>query len=52
MIETRTITVKSIKNEEIIAITMMKIIITTVTMTIITIMMMITKIKIGNHIKI
>ena len=51
MIETRTITVKSIKNEEIIAITMMKII-TTVTMTIITIMMMITKIKIGNHIKI
>ena len=53
LIKTRTTKVKTIKNGEIIiAIKMMKIIITTVIMAIITIMMNIIKVKIGNHIKI
>ena len=53
MITTRIINVKGIENEEIImAITMIKIIITTVIMTITIIIMMIMRIKIGNRIKI
>ena len=53
MIKARIIKVKSIENEEIImAMTMTKIIITTVIMKIIIIIMMITRIKIGNRIKI
>ena len=53
MITTRIIKVKGIENEEIImAITMIKIIITTVIMTITIIIMMIMRIKIGNRIKI
>ena len=52
MVKTRTMKVKRIKNEEItIAITMIKIIITTVIMTII-IKIMIMKIKLADHIKI
>ena len=53
MIETRTIEVKSIENEEIImAITMTKVIIAAVIMKIIIIITMIMKMIIGNHIKI
>ena len=53
MVKTRTMKVKRIKNEEItIAITMIKIMITTVIMTIIIKIMMIMKIKLADHIKI
>ena len=53
MLETRIIKVKSIENEEIIiAITMTKIIITTVIIKIITIIMMTMRTKIHNPIKI
>ena len=53
MVKTRTMKVKRIKNEEItMAITMIKIIITTVIMTIIIKIMMIMKIKLADHIKI
>ena len=53
MRKTRLIKVKSIENEEIImAMTMTKIIITTVIMKIVIIIMMIMRIKIGNQIKI
>ena len=53
MIKTKTIKVNCIKNEEIImAITMIKIIITTVLMTIIIIRMLVIRIKIGNQTKI
>ena len=52
MIKTRTVKVKSIKNEEIImAITMIKIIITTVLMIIIITIIMRMRIKTGNGIK-
>ena len=52
MIKTRLIKVKSIGNEEIVmAMTMTKIIMTTVIMEIIMIIMMITRIKISNKIK-
>ena len=52
MIKTRIMKVKSIENEEIImAITLIKIIITRVIMTLIIRIMMIMRIKIGNHIK-
>ena len=52
MIKTRLIKVKSIENEEIImAMTMTKIIMTTVIMKIIMIIMMIMRIKISNKIK-
>ena len=53
MIKPRTIKVKHIEHEEIImAVTMTKIIITTVTLSISIIIMMITRIKIVNRIKI
>ena len=53
MVKTRTMKVKRIKNGEItMAITMIKIIITTVIMTIIIKIMMIMKIKLADHIKI
>ena len=53
MIKPRTITVEHIEHEEIImAVTMTKLIITTVTLSIIIIIMMITRIKIDNRIKI
>ena len=53
MIKTRIIKVKSIENEEIIiAITLTKIMLTTVIMKIIIIIMMTMRIKIRNHIKI
>ena len=53
MVKTRTMKVKRIKNEEItIAITMIKIMITTVIMTIIIKIMMIMKIKLADHMKI
>ena len=52
MIQTRIIKIKNIENEEVMAMKMAKIIITTVILKIIIIIMMIMRIKIDNRIKI